>query len=76
MGLLDKTNPRATPWTVLRHGFVVGLVGALLYLLAMLWKDSLRENWGIGLPVWTCLCAFVAGLREWQVRYEDAEDDA
>lgn len=77
MGLLDNTNPQATPWSVLRHGFLVGLVGASLYLLAMLWERSLREHWGIGLSVWTCLCAFVGGLWEWQVDdgvHEDKDD--
>jgi len=53
----------------------VGLVGASLYLLAMLWKDSLREHWILGLSVWTCLCALVGGLWEWQVCKEDGKDE-
>jgi cyanate permease len=75
MGLLDKTNPRATCWTVLRHAFVVGLVAALLYLVAVFWEGPLREHWVIGLCVWTCLCALVGGLWEWQVRREDGENE-
>lgn len=74
MGLLGRTNPRATCWTVLRHGFVVGLVGALLYLVAMFWEGALREHWAIGLGVWTFLCALVGGLWEWQVRRDGGAD--
>lgn len=75
MGLLDKKNPRATPWTVLGHAFVVGLIGAALYLAPLLWKEPLREDWVIILTVWTCLCAFVGGLWEWQVHDDDPEDE-
>ena len=80
MGLLDKKNPQATAWSVLRHAFLVGLVGASLYLLAMLCdalNDSLQEHWGIGLSVWTCGCACLGGLWEWQVDdgVDEDEDD-
>jgi hypothetical protein len=75
MGLLDKTNPKATFWSVLRHALVVGTVGASLYLLATIWKDAERDHWLIGLIVWTLLCAFVGGLWEWQVRQDDDEDE-
>ena len=81
MGLLDKKNPQATAGSVLRHAFLVGLVGASLYLFAMLCdalNDSLQEHWVIGLCVWTCTCAFVGGLWEWQVDrgVDEDEDDS
>jgi len=75
MGLLDKTNPRATLYSVLLHATVIGFVGALLYLLAMTWKESLREHWVLGLILWTALCIFVGGLWEWQVAEDDGNDE-
>ena len=75
MGLLDKTNPDATVGSVLRRAFVAGLVGAGFYLLAMPWrKEQLREHWNIFLPLWSCLCAVIGGLWEWQASYQINEN--
>jgi len=73
MGLLDKTNPHATLWSVLRHAFVLGLIGAGLYLLVILKDDRLREYWIFLL--WISLFAFIGGLFEWQVRVGDHEEE-
>jgi hypothetical protein len=75
MGLLDKTNPNATPWSVLRRAFVMGLIGADLYLLAILKDDKLREHWIFVL--WIGLFALLAGLWEWQgyIGRDEEEND-
>ena len=73
LGLLDKTNPDATPCSVLRHALVSGLIGGVLCLSAMLWNEELQEYWTVVLPLWTCLCAFIGGLWEWQMSYQIAK---
>ena len=67
MGLLDKTNPYATPKSTLCHAAVIGIVGAVLYIAFSIWKPDLLIAWFIKLPAWVVLCAIVGGLFEWQV---------
>lgn len=67
MGLLERTNPHATPKSVLRHAGITGIVGGVVYLVLSIWKPNLRDVWPILLPVWVLLCADVGGLYEWQV---------
>lgn len=76
MGLLKKTNPHATPWSVLRRAFVMGLIGTVLYFLAMLKDNRLREHWIIFGSLWAFLCAFLGGLWEWQGYVGEDEDDS
>ncbi len=64
MGLLDKNNPKATIGSVLRHGFLSAVVGAIVFFL--FFKSSYREAWPVTLPIWLLLCAVVGALFEWQ----------
>ncbi len=73
MGLLDKTNPKATPRSVLLWSMMWGGIGAALFFLAF--KPAWREAWQITLPLWVLLCAGVGALVEWQVADEGDEND-
>jgi hypothetical protein len=73
MGLLDKTNPRATRRSVLLKSTVSAVVGAIVFLLAF--KPAYRAAWRVALPIWVLLCAGVGALWEWQVRDESDVDD-
>lgn len=65
MGLFDKTNPRATFGSVIRHAAVVGGTGAVLYAAAN-WNAG-KDRLTYGLLAWTVLCAAVGAVWEWQV---------
>ena len=67
MGLFDKTNRRATPWSVIRHSLIVALVGACLGVLVVLLNHERSANWPLGLIAWTLLCLVVGAVWEWQV---------
>ncbi len=71
MGLLERTNPRATWRSVLLRAVQAAGVGALVFFLAF--KPAVREAWPVMLPIWCLLCAFVGGLFEWQVADEADE---
>jgi hypothetical protein len=73
MGLLDKTNPKATAWSVLRSALVSAIVAAIVFFVAF--KPSYKEVWPVTLPLWVLLCALVGGLMEWQGGDPSAEDD-
>jgi hypothetical protein len=73
MGLLDKTNPKATPRSVLLWAMAWAGIGAFLFFLAF--KPAYREAWRIALPIWVLLCAGVGALVEWQVADEGDEND-
>ena len=75
MDLLDKTNPNATFWSVIRHAFVMGVIGAVLYMLVMLKDERFREHWIFGI-LWICLCGFIGGLFYWQIYIEHAEEES
>ena len=72
MGLLDKTNPKATPRTTIKRSIITALMGAAFFLL---FKPAYREAWPVLLPIWVLLCAAVGALVEWQVPDEPDEDD-
>jgi hypothetical protein len=81
MGLLDKTNPRATRRSVICHA-ILGAVVVPAYFFA-LGKPEFRAHWAVFFPVFAVLGAGVAGLFEWQVDDrpdkpdpEDWEDEA
>lgn len=73
MGLLDKTNRRATPTSVLRASAIGAAVGMIVFFLCF--KPMYRDAWPVTLPIWILLCAAVAALCEWQVPPQSAEDD-
>jgi hypothetical protein len=65
MGLLDKTNPRATRRSVIRHS-ILGAVVVPAFFFA-LGKPAIRAHWAAFLPVFAVLGAGVFALVEWQV---------
>lgn len=65
MGLLDKTNPRATRQSVIRHA-VLGAVAAPAFFFAF-GKPAIRADWPALLPVFAVLGAGIAALCEWQL---------
>jgi hypothetical protein len=65
MGLLDKTNPRATRRSVIRHS-ILGAVVIPAFFFA-LGKPAIRAHWAAFLPVFAVLGALVFALVEWQV---------
>lgn len=71
MGLLSKTNPKATFRSVLRRAVLQLIIGAALYLLFCLWNEKLRAIWPLALPLWALGCALVGALFEWQIAEED-----
>jgi hypothetical protein len=73
MGLLDKTNPKATLGSVLLRAIQAAVVGAVVFFVAF--KPMYREMWRVTLPIWCLLCAFVGALFEWQVRRGPNVDD-
>lgn len=74
MGLLDRTNPKATLRSVLLRAIQAAVVGVVVFFVAF--KPSYREAWPIALPIWCLLCAFVGAVVEWQVpRGSDEADE-
>ncbi len=73
MKLLNKTNPKATGRTVVRHAVSVSLIGTSLYALIHWWNNRWTE-WPTSLVAASVLLLLVGGLWEWQVPRE--EDDA
>lgn len=71
MGLLAKTNPRATRGSVLRHALTWGVATPLFFLA--LGKPFIRELWWIFVPVFAILGAGVGALAEWQI--DEGPDD-
>jgi hypothetical protein len=65
MGLLDKTNPRATRRSVIRQA-LLGAVVVPAFFFAF-GKPVIRARWVALLPVLAVLGAGVYGLAEWQV---------
>ncbi|TWT90860.1 acyl carrier protein [Pseudobythopirellula maris] len=67
MGLLDKTNPRATPESVRLHaviGGVLGFVACVAYFL--IWGPE-YAGWPLLTPIAALLGAALLALIEWQV---------
>lgn len=73
MGLLEKSNPKATLRSVLLRGIQAAAVGAVVFFIAF--KPMYREVWPIALPIWCLLCALVGAVFEWQVPRRLDEDD-
>jgi fatty acid desaturase len=71
MGLLERTNPRATWRSVVLRAVQAAAVGALVFFVAF--KPAVREAWPVTLPIWCLLCAFVGAVVEWQVADEAVE---
>ena len=68
MGLLEKTNPKATLRSVLLRAIQAAAVGTFVFFLAF--KPMYREAWPVTLPIWCLLCALVGAVFEWQVPRE------
>ncbi len=66
MGLLNKTNPKATVRTVIRHAVVVSLIGTGL-CASILYSNDWQGDWPRTLAVSGVLLLLVGGLWEWQV---------
>ena len=64
VGLLGKTNPKATARSVIRQALCGGMMGAAVFLL--FFKPSYKEVWPVALPLWVLLCAGVGAICEWQ----------
>ena len=74
MGLLDKTNPRATRGSVIRCA-IFGAVGGPLFVLFVIWaKAKPPVGWGILLFA-AIFGAAVSALVEWQLDDGTDEDD-
>lgn len=77
MGLLDKTNPRATVSSVVRQVWVGGISGAAVgagvvaihYCFAVSDVRSLTDYWPL-LVYLTLVSMFVAAVYEWQIPKE------
>ena len=65
MGLLEKTNPKATLRSVLLRANPGRGRGAVVFFIAF--KPMYREAWPVTLPIWCLLCALVGAVFEWQV---------
>ncbi len=70
MGLLGKTNPKATWRSTVAHAFVTSLVGTCLYA-SVLWWNNWWDDWPLKLGICALLSLFVGGLWEWQVADEE-----
>ena len=73
MGLLGKTNPKASRVSVLRAATISAIVGTIVFFACF--KPMYQKAWPVALPIWVLLCAFVGALCEWQVPDEPAEDE-
>jgi hypothetical protein len=74
MGLLDRTNPNATFRSVLSAAAEGAAVGAVVFFVAF--KVHYLEAWRVVLPIWLLLTGGVAAVCEWQVAWNDSEDDS
>jgi hypothetical protein len=73
MGLLDKTNPDATP----RSLFLAADTGAISVptFFFVLGKPEIRENWRFSLPAMAILGGAIGWLGHWQGESYDMKDD-
>lgn len=65
MGLLEKTNPKATRRSVLLNALQGAITVPLV--IACVGKPNVRKHWRITMPLFTLLGAAIGGLVEWQV---------
>jgi hypothetical protein len=72
MGFLSKTNPKATPASVLFAALKLAAVMAVLWAVCLWLRPN--PNWKPSWPffwLWLCCAFFVGAVREWQVADED-----
>jgi hypothetical protein len=74
MGLLDKTNPRATWRGVTREAFIAAAVGTTAYG-AVIWWNGWWDDLAIKLTICAGLCGLVGAVWEWQVPENGTEED-
>ncbi len=74
MGLLDKTNPRATRGSVIRWA-IFGAVGGPVFVLFVNWAKGKQPVGWIILLLAAIFGAAVYALVEWQLDDEPDEDD-
>jgi hypothetical protein len=72
MGLLDKTNPKATPKSALYWGVIGSLVTSPIFVLL---HKPLRDYWPISLPVVFVFGGLIWALIEWQLDDNDPEEE-
>jgi len=66
MGLLEKTNAKATLWSVVRSAAMSAGVGAIVYGLVIYLRAEPTEYWQLKLAIWSLGCLLVGALGEWQ----------
>ena len=66
MGLLTKTNQKATWQTVVRQAVMTSLVGTCMYA-SILWWNGWWRDLSIKLAICAILLLLVGGLWEWQI---------
>jgi 4-hydroxybenzoate polyprenyltransferase len=66
-GLLEKTNPRATSWTLLKNAVLGAVTGGALYGAVIFFRHEPTPHWLAKLCAWALGVAMIAALSEWQV---------
>lgn len=74
MGLLDKTNPRATRGSLIRWA-IIGAVGGPLFVLFVNWAKAKQSVGWIILLLATIFGALTSAIVEWQLDDGPDEDD-
>ncbi|MEX2118360.1 MAG: hypothetical protein WD847_02015 [Pirellulales bacterium] len=65
-GLLEKTNPKATLGSVVRHAILWGIVMPLLFGVLMWLGGADASKIQVWMVVFAVLGTFIGGLVEWQ----------
>jgi hypothetical protein len=74
VGLLSKTNSKATIWSVLRQAVLAGVVSAAFWALCLR-RDWPREYWLTWFIILTLGGMLLGGLAEWQVPYDELDGE-
>ena len=69
MGLLDRTNPRATRRSVIRRAILGAFVTPTFFIA--LGKPEIRAHWAVFIPLFSVLGLGIYALCEWQVDDSD-----
>jgi hypothetical protein len=70
-GLFERTNPRATWPSLARRALAGAVLGPTAYGAVIFFRRDPTEYLAIKLILSSVLCAFVAGVYEWQVDVDD-----
>jgi hypothetical protein len=66
MGLLEKRNPNANFWSMLRRASSSAIVAAMVYLLVIYFRDQPTEHAAVKIALFSIVCGMIAALDEWQ----------